>query len=112
MRSEPRQRSAFDEARRDPDHFAIRFGSGARTLQLRRDIRRRARRWRAWRDRHFFRLPLSIVPLTNKAAPILNVQIDRIVTDAKRRHLIAVSRSGYDIDAIERPARQRDRLAF
>src|ERR1700732_4222170 len=99
MRSKPRQRSPFDKTRRDPNTLHVRIRSRARTLKLSRDIRRRARRHRTRWNRHFFGLPLPVVPLADKAAPVLNVQIDRDAAHAKRRFLIAVGGSGHDIHA-------------
>src|SRR5260370_33854088 len=112
MRSEPRQRSPFDKTRGDPNHLTVWIGPSARTLKLRRYVGRRARRRRSRRNRDFFGLPLPIVPLADKAAPVLNIQIDGSVADAKRCLLIAVGRSGHDVHAIENTARQGDRLAF
>src|SRR5258707_2131639 len=112
MRSEPRQRRAFDKTRRDPNHLAVWIGPSARTLKLRRDVGRSARRHWSRRNRDFFGLPLPIVPLADKAAPVLNIQIDRVAADAKRCFLIAVGRSGHDVHAIESTMRQSDRLAL
>src|SRR5712692_9886111 len=71
-----------------------------------------SRRRRARRNRNFFRFPLPIVPLADKASPILNVQIDGLAADTECRLLIAVSRSGHDVHAIEMAGWQRERLAF
>src|ERR1043165_806426 len=92
MLCKPRYWRALDETRRDARHLAIGIRSSARSLQEGSDVSGNVR-WRRSRPLYyFFRPPLSIVPLADKTAPILNRQIHRFIAHAESNILIATHR--------------------
>src|ERR1035437_7407125 len=60
--------------------------------------------------RGVLRDPLSVVPLSDESAPVLDVQVDPSVADFQRRLLIAVCRSCQHVHAVIVARRQINRL--
>src|ERR1051326_2128085 len=88
MVTKPRQIGAFDVAALEADHVAVVV------------------------VRCIFRTPLAIIPLANKAAPVLDFQLCLVGADLERGLLIAVRRGGEKVEAIVVALRQRDYLSF
>src|SRR5713226_2277847 len=86
MRAVPRHVSALDIARFDASHLAVVVAGSV------------------------FGSPLPVIPLSNKTAPALNVQVDGSVACLERGLLVAVRRSCQHVYAIMLARRQIDYL--
>src|SRR6185369_6065988 len=92
MRCEPTEGRTLDEAGCDSQHLAVGIQSRSRSLQERGDVSRNVRRRSAWLRTDFCLLPLSVVPLSDEATPILNRQLYFFTANTKSDVLIAANR--------------------
>src|SRR5215469_10032703 len=82
----PREIGALNVARFDAGHFTI-------LVVLRID-----------------RTPLPVVPLPDKATPVLDIQVDSLHPDIELCHLVALSGRSQNVKAIEAAGREFDHL--
>jgi len=97
MRAVPGQVRPFDIPGLDSSHFGI---------IVVRSLSRRGF------NGHVLRDPLPIVPLADESTPILDSQVDVVISSLEARFLVAFGRCGQHIDAVVVARGQFDRLAL